>query len=261
MRKKIIIGIGEDAAKKAAKAGASKATCSRIRRGMQDFYYQFYHKREERKTALIPPEDTIKKAYSAAYATLYRIWPEVNRVDADDIVQEIILRVITARKKPSDFLAVTVWWARRIALNERKVFAAKRRKIEDFNEGQACGGYNLAYAQALLNAAQPGDELYKAFWKMRKAQEPKCMKCETKRNWTLHHVVPRRHGGENTIENTVPLCRHCHNRCEVWYALAEALGNQNWQEIFLLFIAHDDGKMQVSEIVGCLNQKKEVDHA
>lgn len=41
-----------------------------------------------------------------------------------------------------------------------------------------------------------------------------CMLCERKlklEDCTLHHIVPRRNGGETTIENGAILCKPCQN--------------------------------------------------
>ncbi len=37
-----------------------------------------------------------------------------------------------------------------------------------------------------------------------------------------HHIIPRRHGGRNTLANGVTLCRFCHNYFDYMYS-AEGL--------------------------------------
>lgn len=39
----------------------------------------------------------------------------------------------------------------------------------------------------------------------------KCKKCgSTHKNLDLHHIVPRKKGGLNSINNLIPLCKQCH---------------------------------------------------
>jgi 5-methylcytosine-specific restriction endonuclease McrA len=34
-----------------------------------------------------------------------------------------------------------------------------------------------------------------------------------------HHIIPRRHGGRNTLRNGVTLCRFCHNYFDLMYRM------------------------------------------
>jgi 5-methylcytosine-specific restriction endonuclease McrA len=38
-----------------------------------------------------------------------------------------------------------------------------------------------------------------------------CMACGRRGPLDLHHVVKRSQGGQDTVENIVPLCRRCHD--------------------------------------------------
>jgi len=40
--------------------------------------------------------------------------------------------------------------------------------------------------------------------------EQLCSRCFSNKNLVLHHIIPVRVGGVNSIENTVVLCSHCH---------------------------------------------------
>lgn len=42
----------------------------------------------------------------------------------------------------------------------------------------------------------------------------RCRHCSTRENLTVHHIVPKRHGGPTTVENLLTLCRSCHDIVE-----------------------------------------------
>ena len=44
------------------------------------------------------------------------------------------------------------------------------------------------------------------------ARDIVCRQCGTSSNLTVHHIIPKAHGGPNTPENCILLCRNCHKR-------------------------------------------------
>lgn len=42
-----------------------------------------------------------------------------------------------------------------------------------------------------------------------------CHRCLEERIVSLHHLVPREHGGDDNIENLIPLCNECHDEVEM----------------------------------------------
>lgn len=51
----------------------------------------------------------------------------------------------------------------------------------------------------------------------------RCEYCGARRALDPHHVRPRAQGGEDSQENTVVLCRACHERCAAPYRLGRLL--------------------------------------
>ena len=56
-----------------------------------------------------------------------------------------------------------------------------------------------------------------------------CVRCKTKENLEVHHIVPRDDGGGDHDGNLVTLCDSCHNYCEIaGFALrSEIIGSYN----------------------------------
>lgn len=44
-------------------------------------------------------------------------------------------------------------------------------------------------------------------------RDGKCYRCETRqrRHLTVHHILPRREGGKENLENLITLCTRCHD--------------------------------------------------
>lgn len=42
-----------------------------------------------------------------------------------------------------------------------------------------------------------------------------CRCCKSSDADSLHHIIPRSHGGSDELDNKIPLCDPCHNRVEV----------------------------------------------
>jgi len=43
-----------------------------------------------------------------------------------------------------------------------------------------------------------------------------CLMCFSKNNYvSKHHIIPRKYGGENNIENLINLCNNCHDYVEI----------------------------------------------
>lgn len=50
--------------------------------------------------------------------------------------------------------------------------------------------------------------------KVFKRDKKKCVRCDSKRSLTAHHLKPRSEGGEDTMHNLKTLCVSCHNWVE-----------------------------------------------
>lgn len=67
----------------------------------------------------------------------------------------------------------------------------------------------------------------------RKRPTKRCVRCGAE-SATYHHVVPRRHGGEDSISNLAILCINCHSDVENWYLRQDRSGLKpdDWRRIF-----------------------------
>jgi hypothetical protein len=253
MRKKIIVGSGQKAATKARLAGASKATCSRIRTGKQNFFFSRYHDLL-RNGNKIPREGD--ELYRLIHMGIRSVVPEINDFDLDDIAQECAYRLMGLDHWGNNPDAICIWWSKRVAKQFVKVLAKSRsrflaldviadpawknfpERFEYFYEAE-WENKTTTELQEVLNSVGPDDddELYHCFRRMRKRQcNSACEKCGSAEAWTLHHIIPRRVRVENTIENTAGLCETCHNTVEVWYSIAEAINFNEYKKIFDLFL-------------------------
>lgn len=64
--------------------------------------------------------------------------------------------------------------------------------------------------------------------KIRKRDNNKCFICETTNELEIHHIVPRRLGGDHTEENLITLCLKCHRYIETTereYAVRKCIEN------------------------------------
>ena len=50
----------------------------------------------------------------------------------------------------------------------------------------------------------------KVKWK-KDIEKKQCVRCGTKKDLTLHHLIPRALGGDNDLRNLIVLCKTCHN--------------------------------------------------
>lgn len=66
------------------------------------------------------------------------------------------------------------------------------------------------------NTRKPGQYDYE--WQKVRAEairlQPYCSFCGTDEDLTGDHIVPRKHGGKNTLDNIRVLCRSCNTRRE-----------------------------------------------
>jgi len=76
-----------------------------------------------------------------------------------------------------------------------------------------------------VNIAQAGSEAHRARklkakgngvsnkeWKdIKEKYGNKCLKCGSKENISMDHVIPLAKGGEHDVKNIQPLCRHCNS--------------------------------------------------
>jgi 5-methylcytosine-specific restriction endonuclease McrA len=77
--------------------------------------------------------------------------------------------------------------------NEKNLFDINQLEKEAFNEG-----YSEGFKEG-----------YKAMF------EKKCYRCDGEAN-SLHHVIPREHGGKDNVENLLFLCKECHDEIEIY---------------------------------------------
>jgi hypothetical protein len=272
IRKKFFVGSGQEAAAKARLAGASKATCSRIRTGKQNFFFSRYHDLLRNKNKIPYEKDEF---YRLIHMGIRSVAPEINQFDLDDIAQECAYRLIGLNSWGNNPNAVCITWAKRITKQFIKVrsysrshflslnliadpqWKASHEQFKYFYESE-WENKTTAELQDVLNAVGPDDddELYHRFRWMRKRQcAGACEKCGSVEAWTLHHIIPRRIRVENTIKNTAGLCETCHNTVEVWYSIAEAINFTDYQKIFRIFMK--SSAADFTEVAAILKTAKE----
>jgi len=234
MENKMFFGTGEAAACAAQKAGASKATASRIRSGKQNSWQPNYHQPLSRTFGL---PKTKKNIVELTMQCIHTAWHEIPIFDKDDLCQEIIIRLWSPSwpKKMSDGLVAYIIYS---IIREYKRGKGKAYLRENFGRELDCENLSSEFfdpyiynsedeAQKLLNACESGSDLWYVFRRMRKTQHGgRCQKCGTDEDWTLHHIYPRKCGQENTEENTAGLCRPCHDEIEFVNGMAEAMHEQ-----------------------------------
>lgn len=110
-RKKIYVGTGENAALLAKTNNASKATCSRIRNGRQNFYFARYHELQREGNHL--PKTSVS-IYNLIAAGIRTVWPKINDFDFDDVAQETAIRIMGLPACENPDITV-VYWAKRTA--------------------------------------------------------------------------------------------------------------------------------------------------
>ena len=96
----------------------------------------------------------------------------------------------------------------------------------------ACKLYRIKHPEAntgsnnprWLGGITPASRLRlgRASWKWIKAKVLKrdgcnCVNCGTDKNLHVHHILPWRNGGPDTMENLQALCNRCHMRLEMNY--------------------------------------------
>lgn len=230
---------------------ASRTTRWRIKTGRQKSYNPARGCKPKRAWLNLPKTrsnivDLVRNGTICAYRDL----PEFDR---DDLVQEIIC-YLAEKKWNSEMQDGRV-------VNIAKSFAAtwaKDREVGSLRYRKSFQTTLLRYglevhpktqwpddclsfedeeeAQQLLNQAASGDALYSAFRQMRLRQEKhSCLRCASAKDLTIHHIVPQSVERINTIENTVVLCRTCHDEVEFVYdmiRLDEKLSKEQFRKIF-----------------------------
>ena len=78
-----------------------------------------------------------------------------------------------------------------------------------------------------------GDEEYdKKSWKQIRKEVIRsdnytCQACGTKKNLTVHHIIPRDKGGPDDTSNLITLCTRCHDEIEIAISEGEWLFSRN----------------------------------
>lgn len=246
-------GTGSKAARNAKAAGASKATCSRIRTGKQNCWNPDYHNAQ----VLWDMPETNEPILEIISRATRKTWPELSDFDRDDLIQEIAIRLNNTpnwnpEKRSTDYHA---FWVSYTIAREYKRGRGKNymrlTHINDFARQEPSEDpeydpyiyWDENSAQKILNEAETSSELWSIFRQMRKDQHSgRCQKCGDNENWTLHHIKPRKLGCENTIENTAGLCRTCHDEIEFVNGMLETAGDVNYQKTFRTWLKHGTEK-------------------
>ena len=208
-KEKVFVGTGEEAAKRAKLLGASRATQSRIRRGRQNFFFRLYHDRVEAPVAHKIDNATLQRSYLALFRTVYDIVPDLQPEDAEDLVHDILVRVLTCRKKPKNFVAVVLWWAKRFCLEYVRRRSIIRRLRVDYEDMSGFGVIDRS------------DVMWPKIKRVVVRYQKICQRCGKRRELTVHHIVPRRRGGKHSFKNLAVLCRTCHLELELMIGMFE----------------------------------------
>ena len=92
--------------------------------------------------------------------------------------------------------------------SEEEVTALVRYLITKMNQAGSLGTYTPVYFTEVLN---PTDVERKTVLERDKRS---CRICNSRSNLEIHHIIKRRDGGKNNLDNLITLCKKCHRHIE-----------------------------------------------
>lgn len=94
-----------------------------------------------------------------------------------------------------------------LGVGDSGVVVTKVEALEEMKERAYERGHDDGYANA---AGDVFDAKRQAL-----VEHGVCRRCRKRDADSLHHIIPRERGGEDDMQNTIPLCDGCHDRVEI----------------------------------------------